>query len=120
MNENTGAVVSITVIVCSPDAVFPHASVAEKVLTRVIKPQFEMIVSTSSITARFSFVHSSYAVANSKNGTAGQLTEMSSGTLRMGGMSSSTVMTLEAFTEAPHASVNEYVWVWTRDPIQLG
>src|SRR6476661_1672783 len=102
---NTGAVLSVTVIVCEAVAVLPHASVAINVLVRVYS-----LVQVPGVLASVEVIdtlpHASLAVGVPKLGVNGHSMVATTGTeVTTGAVLSVTVIVCEAVAVLPHASV---------------
>src|SRR6186997_1084772 len=102
---NTGAVLSVTVIVCDAVAVLPHASVAINVLVRVYSLA-QVPGALASVEVIDTVPHASLAVGVPNDGVSGHSMVAATGTeVNTGAVLSSTVITCEAVAVLPHASV---------------
>jgi hypothetical protein len=113
--KSSGAVVSTTVIVWSPDVWFPHASVAVQVLT-IVHSSAHPPATTASLSAIATLPQVSEPLAIP---SAPELwsplhsTVASAGTLRLGAVVSTTVITWSPLVAFPHSSVAVQVRVIT-------
>src|SRR6476646_9110593 len=102
---NSGAVLSVTVIVCQAVAVLPQASVAINVLVRVYSLA-QVPGAEASLLVMLTVPHASLAVGVPKDGVSGHSMVAATGTeVNTGAVLSVTVIVCEAVAVLPHASV---------------
>src|SRR6185503_9556071 len=102
---NTGAVLSVTVIVCDAVAVLPHASVAINVLVRVYSLA-QVPGALASVEVIDTVPHASLAVGVPNDGVSGHSMVAATGTeVNTGAVLSVTVIVCDAVAVLPHASV---------------
>src|SRR4029079_587700 len=105
MEVNTGAVLSVTVIVCDAVAVLPHASVAINVLVRVYSLA-QVPGALASVEVIDTVPHASLAVGVPNDGVSGHSMVAATGTeVNTGAVLSVTVIVCDAVAVLPHASV---------------